>query len=247
MDTRLRLEILPQPDDQTCGPTCLHALYRYYGEAGTLAEVIARTRMLPTGGTLAVLLACDALRRGYRATIHTYNIRLFDPTWFRDASPASLKAKLSAQLEAKPGDERLRIATLAYLEFLELGGGVRFTELNRALIGGFLRRDRPILTGLSATYLYSCARELGSPSRDDDIRGEPSGHFVVLAGCDAQGESVLVADPLADRPGFDNHLYEVNIERLIGAIMLGVFTFDANLLVLEPPGAADAVATGDRT
>lgn len=235
MDTRLRLDILAQPDDQTCGPTCLHALYRYYDDTQPLSEVIGRTKMLPTGGTLAVLLACDALRRGYAATIYTYNLRLFDPSWFKPTAGAPLREKLSAQLEAKPGDERLRIATHAYLDFLDLGGVVRFQELNRALIRDFLLRERPILTGLSATYLYDCARELGSPSRDDDVRGEPSGHFVVIAGCDALGERVLVADPLADRPGFRDHLYEVGIERLLGAIMLGVFTFDANLLILEPP------------
>src|SRR5262249_1472255 len=29
---RLQLDILPQPDDFTCGPTCLHAIYRYLGD-----------------------------------------------------------------------------------------------------------------------------------------------------------------------------------------------------------------------
>ena len=28
----LDLDILAQPDDETCGPTCLHAVYRYFGE-----------------------------------------------------------------------------------------------------------------------------------------------------------------------------------------------------------------------
>ena len=30
---RLPVEILPQPDETTCGPTCLHAVFRYFGEA----------------------------------------------------------------------------------------------------------------------------------------------------------------------------------------------------------------------
>jgi len=80
---RLPLKILPQPDEITCGPTCLHAIYRYWGEDEKLAAVIARARRLEAGGTFAVFLACDALRKGYRATIFTYNLMVFDPTWFR--------------------------------------------------------------------------------------------------------------------------------------------------------------------
>src|SRR5437762_675447 len=29
---RLPVETLPQPDETTCGPTCLHAVYRYWGD-----------------------------------------------------------------------------------------------------------------------------------------------------------------------------------------------------------------------
>ena len=41
METRLSLDILPQPDELTCGPTCLHAVYRYYGDDISLDQVIA--------------------------------------------------------------------------------------------------------------------------------------------------------------------------------------------------------------
>jgi hypothetical protein len=54
---RLGLEILRQPDNVTCGPTCLHAVYRYYGEDLSLNEVIRTTPTLPGdppgAGTLA--------------------------------------------------------------------------------------------------------------------------------------------------------------------------------------------------
>src|SRR5262245_50518729 len=76
------LQILPQPDDATCGPTCLHAVYRYFGDPLPLDSVIGEVEPLSTGGTLAVNLARHALRRGYSATIYTYNLDMFDPTWF---------------------------------------------------------------------------------------------------------------------------------------------------------------------
>ena len=32
METKLFLDIRPQPDQTTCGPTCLHAVYRYFND-----------------------------------------------------------------------------------------------------------------------------------------------------------------------------------------------------------------------
>jgi len=39
---RLPVETLPQPDETTCGPTCLHAVYRYWGDQEPLETIIAR-------------------------------------------------------------------------------------------------------------------------------------------------------------------------------------------------------------
>jgi hypothetical protein len=229
MESLLKLDILPQPDDFTCGPTCLHAVYRYYGSDVSLDRVISEVVPLETGGTLAVWLACHALRRGYSAVIYSYNVQLFDPTWFesRDAIPDRLRA----QMAAKP-DPKLQAASRAYLEFFELGGKVRFRDLTPGLLREYLRGGSPILTGLSATYLYGCARELGN--RYDDVAGEPVGHFVVLSGYDPEKREVLVADPLQDNPRFGSHYYAVAIERLISSILLGEMTWDANLLIVRP-------------
>jgi hypothetical protein len=231
LDTRLPIKILQQPDDTTCGPTCLHAVYRYYGEDVTLRQVIEQTPMLDTGGTLAVLLANHALARGYRADIYTYNLQMFDPSWF--TSRINLAKKLRLQAEAKREDTRLQQATAGYLEFLRLGGKVRFTDLNARLIRGIIRRNLPILTGLSATYLYRSMREFGPDDEYNDIQGYASGHFVVLAGYHRQDRTVLVADPHLHNPEAHGHMYAVRMDRLICAILLGVLTYDANLLVIQ--------------
>ena len=44
-----------------------------------------------------------------------------------------------------------------------------------------------------------------------------------------------IADPLESKPRFKGHVYWLPVERVINAILLGVLTYDANLLVLEPP------------
>lgn len=229
------LEMLPQPDDTTCGPTCLHAVYQYHGDKQDLLKVISEVQNLETGGTLAVMLAHHALRRGYRATLYTYNLHMFDPTWF--AYPeVDLKEMLQRQAAIKR-DPKLTTATQAYLEYLDLGGEIRFERLGPKLLEKYIRLDLPILTGLSATYLYGCAREYNDDY--DAVRGEPSGHFVVLCGYDPATREVTVADPLSDNPRFDEHRYRVGFDRLIGAIFLGIATYDANLLVLEPGTSAE--------
>jgi hypothetical protein len=226
----LKLEILPQPTLTTCGPTSLHAVYRYYGLDLALDRLIDEVRALEAGGTLAVYLGCDALERGFEATIYTYNMQVFDPTWF--VPGVDLADRLRAQAEIKNDRPQLRIATAAYLRFLELGGRLEFVELNSLLLLRHLREGRPILTGLSATYLYGCARER-EDDVEDDLRGDPVGHFVVLVGYDASKRHVLVADPLHDNPRFGSPYYAVRVQRLLGAILLGIVTYDANLLVLE--------------
>ena len=98
METRLSLDILPQPDELTCGPTCLHAVYRYYGDDISLDRVITEVPMLESGGTLGVWLACHALKRGYRATTYTFKLQLFDPSWFLPDAP-DIVERLEAQLQ----------------------------------------------------------------------------------------------------------------------------------------------------
>jgi hypothetical protein len=228
------MEILRQPDDSTCGPTCLHAVYRYFGDEVPLADLIAQIPQIEGGGTLAVNLANHALRRGYGALIVTYNLTVFDPSWFEGRTP-DLTERLRAQTRVKR-NRKLAEATEAYLEFLRLGGELAMEDLTPALLRHWLEQDRPILTGLSATFLYRSPRETGTDKLvEDDLRGDPTGHFVVLCGWDPEERRVRVADPLEDNPRFQQHIYWLPVERVINAILLGVLTYDANLLLLEPP------------
>ncbi|MBX3357184.1 MAG: C39 family peptidase [Phycisphaeraceae bacterium] len=234
MQNKLRLDILPQPDETACGPTCLHAVYRYFRRDLPLDQLLREVRRLENGGTLAVILACHALRRGFKATIYTYNVRMFDPTWF-ESGQDGLAAKLAAQARYKQ-KKRLQAATEGYLEFLTRGGRLEFEDLTTDLLVRHLSRGVPILTGLSATYLYRAPREYGPKSDYDDVRGDPAGHFVVLCGYDEASRKVLVADPLHPNPWFESHLYEIDVERVICSILLGIVTYDPDLVILEPLG-----------
>lgn len=228
----LSFEIQRQPDDATCGATCLHALYRYFDDPVPFAELIREVPTLDDGGTLGVLLATHALARGYEATIITWNLTLFDPTWFAPGAEP-MQAKLRARAEIKK-DPKLRLAARAYAEFLDRGGRVELRDLAPALLLHFLRKRLPILTGLSATYLYRESRERTADAQPDDIEGDPVGHFTVLTGYSPSSSEVFVTDPMHPNPFSSEHTYPVDIDRVVGAIYLGVLTYDANLVVIEP-------------
>ncbi|MDX2200819.1 MAG: hypothetical protein SF069_17820 [Phycisphaerae bacterium] len=233
----LQLDISRQPDETTCGPTSLHAVYNYYGDVTELPTIIREIQSLSQGGTLAVLLALHALKRGYQSTIYTYNLHVFDPSWFQEPRP-DLRVKLREQGLVK-SNERMNLATPAYLEYLEKGGKVVFRPLSRSLLISLLALGKPILTGLSATYLYQEPREIPATCKPDDVNGEPCGHFVVLCGYDPLNETVQIADPLHPNNLAPTRHYAVHIDHVIGAILLGVITYDANLTILEPnPPAA---------
>ncbi len=235
---RLPVTTLPQPDETTCGPTCLHAIYTFFGDDEALPTVIERMWRLEHGGTYAVYLACDALRNGYRARPHTYNLTVFDPTWFTQPG-IDIAARLVMQREAKD-ERRGQHAVDGYLEFLARGGRLRFANLSDHLIRRILRSRLPILTGLSSTYLYRSARECADGTVDD-VRGHPVGHFVVIAGWDDRRRRVMVVDPYQPNPWGPSHEYWISVDRVVAAILLGIVTHDANLLVVYPKarGALD--------
>ncbi len=241
----LNIKIQTQPDDVTCGPTSLHSVYEYYGDHISLEQTITEAKSVVTGGTLAPLLAIHALKRGYQCLIYAYNIDIFDPTWFnhQKLNNQQLIEKLTLQLNHK---NMLRIieSSEAYIHYLELGGTVLQKNLTPQLLKQIFKQKIPIITGLSATYLYQSMREYENPNIEetkdnqnltvyDDLIGMPGGHFVVLCGYDKTHRHVVVADPHQANPISGDNYYKVSISRLINAIMLGVLTYDANLLLIS--------------
>lgn len=227
----LDFDIKAQPDEVTCGPTCLHAMYQHYSDSISLKEVIQGVKQLKDGGTLAVMLGNHALKRGYKATIYTYNLNLFDPSW-ATLSTAKIIQNLKRQMAYKFKQRKLQVASKAYIKFLEAGGHLHWAELDEHLIKGYLNKSIPVLTGLSATYLYGTPREVSATNKFDSIKGVPVGHFVIINGYDDQNNCAYLADPMNPNPRKSQY-YNVSFDRLINSIMLGIVTYDANLLIIE--------------
>jgi hypothetical protein len=232
------LRMSTQPNDETCGATSLHAVYQYYGLNLPLEKIISDVERSLSGGTLAPMLGAHALKHGFSAHLYVYNLNLFDLSWFGNEHTDAqwLIEKLEAQMHHK-NDPHITHASHALIKYLMLGGTISSSPLNDELLKKYFHKNIPILSALSATYLYRSQREWYTPegkSVYDDIRGEPCGHFVVLCGYDAQHRLVVVADPHAENPLSHDNYYKVSINRLINSILLGVLTYDANLLIIQP-------------
>lgn len=212
-------------------------MYRYYGRNIPLDTVIGEVASLDKGGTLGVTLANHALEQGFKVTLFTYNLIIFDPTWF--AGVTNLKEKLRRR-RRHTGSRKERFAIDHYLRFLTGGGDIRFQDMNRRMLADFLNRGVPILTGLNSTFLYRTARIYAPTHADDDVRGRVEGHFVVLDGYDRKTRQVSIADPYPRNPISGTTAYRVAIDRVINAILLGVLTYDANFIIIEPPSSESA-------
>jgi hypothetical protein len=227
----LNFDIEAQPDEVTCGPTCLHAMYCYYEDKIPLKQVVGEVKSLKSGGTLAVMLGNHALKRGYKATIYSYNWNVFDPSW-KEYSSNKIVSMLRKQMRYKFKKRKLVIASKAYIRFLEAGGKVCFDEMSDELIKKYLTRQTPVLTGLSATHLYQTPREIGATNKYHSIKGEPAGHFVIVNGYDDRAKCAYIADPMNPNP-LKSQYYSVDFNRLVNSIMLGIVTYDSNMLVIE--------------
>ncbi|MEX2584357.1 MAG: peptidase-C39 like family protein [Gemmatimonadota bacterium] len=233
----LQLEQFSQPDDVTCGPSCLLKVYRYFDLALPLETVLEEIDRNEDGGTLAVFLGVAGLRRGFRAKLYSYDLRIFDPTW-RALDSKALGEKIRQRIPHLARTKARRSAT-AYLEFLKLGGDLEFEELTPALLKRILNRNHPVLAGLSATHLYGFSRERHDPVThdliDDDVAGDPIGHFVVITGYEHWGRRFVVRDPSAHIPATQDGRLVVDAHKLINSILLGDLTYDAVLLELWRP------------
>lgn len=227
---KLDLHVSKQPDDESCGITCLQSIYDYYSHPTSLDTLKREIEHWRTGGTVAVNLARHALAHGFHAEIHSYNIKIFDPTW-SGLDPKDLALKLK-QRQRKIRSKKQKQVIGFYLDFLRKGGVLKFDDLDEALFTRLFKDRHPIICGLSATYLYQQMRETPD-NQEDDIIGQPVGHFVVVSGWDPHTRTVTIQDPLRLNPISESGTYKLPFTKFSNAVMLGILTYDENLLVIQ--------------
>ena len=68
--------------------------------------------------------------------------------------------------------------------------------------------------------------------------GQPVGHFVVVSGWDPQSRTVTIQDPLRKNPLSESGTYKLPFTKFSNAVMLGILTYDENLLVIQAKAKA---------
>ena len=235
-DHRLAVPPLVQPDDVSCGPTCLAAVLQFHGIETNLTRVRAATPKNADGGTLAPYLARAAMAHGLKVRCHPFAVQVFDPTWW-DLPADEVTARLRRRTHGlRPG--RLRRVHDAWLAYLEAGGMLSLGELLGGELVAAIDAGHPLICGLSITWLYQEPRERPEDNVDDDIHGSPVGHFVVINGYTDGGATFLITDPWPQPPfDRDGGVYTVSRRRLTQAILLGDATHDAVVVEVLPHGA----------
>ncbi|MEZ4743145.1 MAG: C39 family peptidase [Bdellovibrionota bacterium] len=223
-----------QPDDETCGVACLLGVYQYFGMKEDFESLLQEVEMLDSGGTLSVNLGIHALKNNFEVTLNSYNLQLFDPSWSRLAV-GDLVTKLRQQMVEKSYDSKLIAASRAFIDYLELGGDIRFGDFSLEHLKSYVDKKIPVVVGLSSTFLYQSKREIPETTESDDIKGYPAGHFVVLNGYKDDGQQISVCDPYRGNPfSKGENPYLVDRDHLLTSIFLGILTYDANFLIIKP-------------
>ncbi|MCB9061294.1 MAG: C39 family peptidase [Halobacteriovoraceae bacterium] len=221
-----------QPDYTTCGPTSLHAVYSFYNDKIGLEQIVDDINQFDQGGgTLAVILGKHAIKRGYHATMFCFNIKVFDPSWFEKGNDFIRKC-INKSIDTGKMSEKRLFTLKEYEEYLRFGGDLKFRDLSQELLKSVLDTKVPILTGLSSTWLYRDKREDPIKNEYDDILGSPAGHFVIIDGYENNGQ-FSICDPYQKNPINSTNHYLINGDRLINSILLGISSYDGNLLIIE--------------
>lgn len=215
----------------TCGPSALQQILAYYGVKKSLNEILKNFKMYEYG-TWDFDLLSYVLRLGFKAEITTYNLDIFDPTWFK-LSRKKLIKKLKSRLKyAKPFHKQ---GIRSCIRFLELGGRIRFKIITEKIIKDYLRKKIPVIACFCFTALWKCKRayskktKKGYKSISNDIRGVPEGHFIVISGY--AKDKFFVTDPSYNIPVSKTGKYSVPIKDLIAYILMKDY---GNICVIKP-------------
>lgn len=230
----LNIKMISQPDGVSCGPSCLSAIYDYYAKPMPWDKIVQEINGLETGGTLAVFLGCHALQRGFKTTLYSFNLHVIDPTWM--LLPQNLLIDKLRKQYNDTQDAKIKLTTAAYIDYLELGGAILFNEMSLEIISHYVQKKIPLLSGVSATYLYKSMRDYTDKNATifyDEWLGSPSGHFIVLNGCDHKTQTVHIADPFFPNALSTTPYYAVSFSYWLHAFLLGMLTYDAELLAIH--------------
>ena len=192
---------------QECEPACLAMVLAHGGVSIDMDALIQETATPRKYKDWEYLHGVAALRRGLRAYIVTRDPLLYDPSW-APLAPAQWVNRFRRRVEwvreetaAGRGEAFPWFFEAAHetaLGFLDAGGEVVLRAPSLPLIAAVLSGGVPVIAPIQGALFYG---DRFHQRHQDEIRGMPYGHVVVLAGWAGAAGTVsrlLVVDPSAD-------------------------------------------------
>lgn len=222
-------------------------LLSHYGMDVTATAILAELPGLTTDdgaewGTVAPELAAFCMKKGFHATVHTFDCRIVDLSW-ADFPPEKMLARLrevkSTRLIPTLGKNVTDLFVQGYIDLLEAGGELRIRPYVTSALLDELLTTGPFMTTVCMGAFYGKGRaRRGDDGKGilDDVRGSIGTHFVIVRGRDEAGR-YLIADP-----GKADGLYAVEREHLLGSIMAAQRDCENVLFLIDPIHSQRAVA-----
>ncbi|MBN1900523.1 hypothetical protein JW926_04265 [Candidatus Sumerlaeota bacterium] len=223
-----KLDIAPeiQPDDISCGLSCLKMVLDYYDQEQDMQALSEICPPLYDIGLFDSQLGKTAIDLGFDVTIYTYNYRIFHPIWNR-LHLSDLIGKLVIK-QACAMTPHQALSARHYIEYLQKGGELLFYPLSKELILAHLDQEIPVIAALDMSFLYDCVAFY------DEFSEYRATHFVIIHGYDPKRNVFHVCDPWHSIPiPHENGRYAVDADRVINAIFLGQDRNDSSLIVIR--------------
>lgn len=197
----------------SCGPSSIQQILHYYGIEKSLKEIMNEMKLFDSGGTSSDGAMGDyLLKQGFKVRIYTLDTKMFDPTWFK-LSKKDLKKKLMEAHKISRGFKKYSYNS--FIEFLDHGGKIEFKVITLKEIKEILNMIFPLMAGVDDSSLYSFKRSRKT-FHDDEFKGKPWGHELVIAGY--KKDKIFVVDPFPRNPFSKDGKYFVDAEKLLANI-----------------------------
>jgi len=221
----------------SCGHSSLLQVLAYYGTNLELKEVVKEISNCEVDelklGASECELGMFAIKRGFKSTVVSLDVRRFDATWF-ELSSEELKKKLELRSEflhklspedikEGQGTQYLDNVTKYYSEYLEKEGKVKFLPISKELIKKYIDNKIPVIALVSSQLYFKKARKYNGEF--DDIKGKPTGHWIVVSGYDEN--NFIITDPADDLEKDGNVKMEQNY------LISSINTYGPVMLIIE--------------
>ena len=221
---------------QDCAQANAVQILNHYGISKTIDDIKSEVPVyisksgVPLGSSLGHI-ATYFITLGFKTTLHTVDIEIFDPSWSGLTSLElidNLRLRRQHFKSVKYEVEALDVIFDGYIKFLEAGGKIVFPIIDENYLIDLLSLG-PIYCSVNYNFLNSTSKYLfeGSVSTHDPVKGSSFAHIVTLAGFhDGQFK---VVDPDAEFGG----VRLINSSLLVGSIYLAESDYDPLLITLE--------------